>query len=35
LKPDRGLVRTRCGLVNQHDELVLRLLTVNILRRAP
>lgn len=34
-KPDRGLVHTRAELFNQRDEVVLHLLPVNILRRAP
>lgn len=32
-KPDRGLVHTRAELFNQHDEMVLHLRAVNILRR--
>ena len=32
-KPDRGLVHTRAEVFNQHDEVVLHLLPVNILRR--
>lgn len=32
-KPDRGLVHTRAELLNQHDEMVLHLLAINILRR--
>jgi acyl dehydratase len=32
-KPDRGLVHTRAELFNQHDEIVLHLLPINILRR--
>jgi len=32
-KPDRGLVHTRAEVSNQHDEIVLHLLAVNILRR--
>jgi len=32
-KPDRGLVQTRAEVFNQHDEIVLHLLAVNILRR--
>jgi acyl dehydratase len=34
-RPDRGLVRTRGELLNQHDEVVLSLLAVNFLRRRP
>lgn len=34
-RPDRGLVHTRAELFNQHDELVLHLLPVNILRKRP
>ena len=31
-KPDRGLVRTRAELLNQHDETVLSLVAMNLLR---
>ena len=35
-KPDRGVILTRAELLNQRDEVALRLLAVNILlRRAP
>ncbi|HEY7431371.1 MAG TPA: MaoC family dehydratase [Streptosporangiaceae bacterium] len=32
-KPDRGIVRTKAELINQHGQLVLTLTAVNILRR--
>ncbi len=32
-KPGRGLVHTQAEVFNQHDEMVLHLLPVNILRR--
>ena len=31
-KPDRGLVRTRAELLNQHDQTVLSLLAMNLIR---
>jgi len=31
-KPDRGLVRTRAELLNQHDQTVLSLVAMNLLR---
>jgi acyl dehydratase len=31
-KPDRGLVRTRSELLNQHDQIVLSLLAMNLIR---
>jgi acyl dehydratase len=31
-KPDRGLVRTRAELLNQHDQIVLSLLAMNLIR---
>jgi acyl dehydratase len=31
-KPDRGLVRTRAELLNQHDETALSLIAMNLLR---
>lgn len=31
-KPDRGLVRTLAELINQHDDVVLRLTVLNFLR---
>jgi len=31
-KPDRGLVRTRAELLNQHDQIVLSLVAMNLLR---
>jgi acyl dehydratase len=31
-KPDRGLVRTRAELLNQHDQVVLSLMAMNLLR---
>jgi acyl dehydratase len=34
-KPDRGIVRTKAELINQHGQLVLTLTAVNILRRRP
>lgn len=34
-KPDRGLVKTRVELVNQADEVVLRLLAMNLVRVHP
>jgi acyl dehydratase len=34
-KPDRGIVHTRAELINQHDQPVLTLTAVNILRRRP
>jgi acyl dehydratase len=32
-KPDRGILRTRGELLNQHDQVVLHLIAVNLLRR--
>src|SRR3954449_10001234 len=34
-KPDRGLVRTRIELINQADEVVLRMVAMNLIRRRP
>lgn len=34
-KPDRGLVRTHIEVLNQHDELVMTLTAMNLLRRRP
>jgi acyl dehydratase len=34
-KPDRGLVRTRIELINQADEVVLRMVAMNLVRRRP
>jgi acyl dehydratase len=31
-KPDRGLVRTRAELLNQHDQIVLSLMAMNLIR---
>ena len=31
-KPDRGLVRTRAELLNQHDQIVLSLVAMNLIR---
>jgi len=31
-KPDRGLVRTRAELLNQHDQTVLSLVAMNLIR---
>jgi acyl dehydratase len=31
-KPDRGLVRTQSELINQNDEVVLRVTAMNIIR---
>lgn len=31
-KPDRGLVRTRAELLNQHDQIVLSLVAMNLMR---
>ena len=31
-KPDRGMVRTRAELLNQHDQIVLSLMAMNLLR---
>lgn len=31
-KPDRGLVRTQCELINQNDQVVLRVTAMNIIR---
>src|SRR3954447_9979986 len=34
-KPDRGMVRTRVELVNQADEVVLRMVAMNLVRSRP
>jgi acyl dehydratase len=34
-RPDRGLVRTRVELVNQADEVVLRMVAMNLIRSRP
>jgi acyl dehydratase len=34
-KPDRGLVRTFCELLNQHGEVVMSLKPVNFIKRRP
>ena len=34
-KPDRGIVRTRCELINQDQRTVLHLIAVNLLKRRP
>src|SRR3954471_5277106 len=34
-KPERGLVRTRIELINQADEVVLRMVAMNLIRRRP
>ena len=34
-RPDRGLVRTRVELVNQADEVVLRMVAMNLIRNRP
>jgi acyl dehydratase len=31
-KPDRGLIRTQSELINQNDEVVLRVTAMNIIR---
>jgi acyl dehydratase len=31
-KPDRGLIRTRAELLNQHDQIVLSLVAMNLIR---
>jgi acyl dehydratase len=31
-KPDRGLIRTRAELLNQHDQIVLSLIAMNLIR---
>jgi len=31
-KPDRGLVRTHAELLNQHDQIVLSLVAMNLIR---
>ena len=31
-KPDRGLVRTRAELLNQHDQIALSLVAINLIR---
>jgi acyl dehydratase len=31
-KPERGMVRTRAELLNQHDQIVLSLVAMNLLR---
>jgi acyl dehydratase len=32
-KPDRGIIRTRAELLNQHDQAVLQLLAINLVLR--
>lgn len=34
-KPDRGIVRTRAELINQHDQTAIHLVAVNLLLRRP
>jgi acyl dehydratase len=34
-KPDRGLIKTHCELLNQHGEVVMSLKPINFIRRRP
>jgi acyl dehydratase len=34
-KPDRGLIKTQCELLNQHGEVVMSLKPINFIRRRP
>jgi len=34
-KPDRGLIKTYCELLNQHGEIVMSLKPINFIRRRP
>lgn len=34
-KPDRGVVRTRIEVINQHDEVVMSMIAVNLFLRRP
>jgi acyl dehydratase len=34
-KPDRGLIKTLCELLNQHGEVVMSLKPINFIRRRP